>query len=299
MSSASIVDQRDQFDRAEPMYRRAIALNPNYAAAYHRYSAGCWQDSVALTKRSAMRSEPWSSIPCRRSINENLGDLLESVGRFDEAEARYRKVIEIDPSMPSAYWELGLLRAYAFNRNADAVPLGEKAAALDPGNPRYPCWVAGRYLDLGDEARATRMVQAARERWPDASPPLRISGFLHLYRGDLAAAAQDARKLLAVDSRMELALLLVRDVDLQSGDVEGARARYAKAYPELFAAEPSKIDSSNWDIALDLVPVLQKTGASAARQRAARSSRGVHSNDSPHGHIWLRDGRCADLRPAG
>jgi tetratricopeptide (TPR) repeat protein len=164
--------------------------------------------------------------------------------------------------MPSAYWIWGGLLAYAFNRHADAVTLGEKAAALDPGNPRYPCWVAGRYLDLGDEGRATRIVQVARERWPDADAPLRVSSFLHLFRGDLEGAVQDARKILARDSRVDLALRMVRDADLKKGDDAIARARYAKAYPEFFATELPRIDGSNLPIAIDLVLVLQKTGAS-------------------------------------
>ena len=261
-SSASIAETRHQFVRAETMYRRAIELNPNYATAYQWFSGMLYElgrrDEALSAAERAVELDPLSAI-----INLNLATYLAAAGHFDEARDRYRKVIEIDPSMPSAYWGLAVLWAYAFNRNGDAIPLGERAAALDPGNPAYPCWVAGRYLDLGDETQATRMVQAAREHWPDARQPLRISGFLHLYRGDLEAAAQDARKLLAGDSRMGLALLLLRDVDLQSGDAEVALARYAIAYPELFAPEPSKIGPSNFAIALDLVPVLQKTGASA------------------------------------
>ena len=48
-----------------------------------------------------------------------------------------------------------------------------------------------------------------------------------------------------------------------NGEDAAARARYAKAYPEFFTTEPPKIDISNWRIAIDLVPVLQKTGAGA------------------------------------
>ena len=38
-SSAHIAAARGQYDRAEPMFRRAIALNPNYATAYQWYAS--------------------------------------------------------------------------------------------------------------------------------------------------------------------------------------------------------------------------------------------------------------------
>ena len=117
------------------MFRRAIALNPNYATAYQWYSADAGRLRAALTKRSASRQRAVELDPLSPIINANLGDLLEAAGRFDEAEARYRKVIEIDPSMPYSYWIIGMLRAYVLNRYVDAVPLVEKAVELDPGSP--------------------------------------------------------------------------------------------------------------------------------------------------------------------
>ena len=84
------------------MFRRAIALNPNYATAYQWYAQmladmGRADEAISFMER-AVELDPLSPI-----INSNLGDLLEAAGRFDEAETRYRKVIEIDPSMPSSY----------------------------------------------------------------------------------------------------------------------------------------------------------------------------------------------------
>ena len=163
--SANIASIRQQYDRAEPLFRRAIALNPNYASAYQFFSymltnMGRADEALSFAQR-AVELDPLSAI-----ASSNLGWCLEAMGRFVEAETRYRKVIEIDPSMALSYESLGELRGFALNRFAGAVPFLEKAMELDPGNPDSEFFLAVLYLDL-DEVRAARMIQAAQIHWPD------------------------------------------------------------------------------------------------------------------------------------
>jgi TolB-like protein/Flp pilus assembly protein TadD len=261
-SSAGIAADREQYDRAETMFRHAIELNPNYAAAYQYYSRmlsdqGRAQESLSLAEHAAELD------PLSAAINGNFGYELERAGRFDEARILYRKQIEIDPAMPNAYSLIGELDAYVLSRYADAVPLVEKAVELDPGGPSWGPSLAWLYLDLGDDTQAVGIIQIAEKKWPDEANVFYVSAFAHLYRGDLAAAQRDAQKLLSLEPRHEGALLLLRDADARQGHYATARARYARAYPELFTAEPPKIDRANYPIAIDLALVLQKTGETA------------------------------------
>jgi TolB-like protein/Tfp pilus assembly protein PilF len=257
-SSASIAAARGQYDRAEPMFRRAITLNPNYATAHHWYAwmlldMGRLDEAISFAARAA-ELDPLSPI-----CNSDLGRLLAAAGRFDEAETRYRKVIEIEPSMPDSYEAIGRLRAFAFNRYVDAVQFVEKAVELDPGSPSLQALLARLYLDLGDDARATRIIQAAHSLWPDDASVLRQSAVSHLYRGEPEAARQDAGRSLKLDPLATNALIWLNDADVRKGDYAAARARVVKSYPELFAERP-KIHSGNYDVAISLVPALQKTG---------------------------------------
>jgi TolB-like protein/Tfp pilus assembly protein PilF len=257
VAAAGIADQREQYDRAERMFRRAIELNPNCAPAYHWFSLmlgySLSRDAEALVlAEKAVALDPLSAV-----INARLGIQLEMAGRLHEAEARLRKAIEIDPSMALPHRNIGSLRAYSLNRFADAVPFFERAIRLDSGSPNSTMGLARIHLDLGDDAYATRLVESARQRWPDSS--LYLSAYLHLYRGDDEAALQDAKRLLALDPRDALGLQLLRNVDLQAGRPELARARYAKAYPEILATKSPRIDGSNWIIAVDAALVLQET----------------------------------------
>lgn len=258
-SSANIARDRDQYDRAEQMYRRAIELNPNYAAAYQWLSLlmgglhGRNEEALGLAER-AVQLDPLSAV-----INARLAIQLEWVSRFSDAEARYLKAIEIDPLMPLPYARTGFLYAYAMNRFADAVPLFKKAVGLDAESAVYQCFLASAYLDLHEDAEAARVIGAARSVWPDDPCLLVTSAVAHLYQGEEDKALQNARRVLTI-APYDFALRVLRNADLQAGHAKLARTRYARAHPRLLATEMPNVDGTNWSVAIDVVPVLQRTG---------------------------------------
>ncbi len=81
---------------SEQDYRRAIALNPNYAFAHDQF-----------------------------------GLMLGLIGRFDEADAQGKRALELDPLSPSAMSDLVATSMYA-GRTAQALELARQAAVLDP-----------------------------------------------------------------------------------------------------------------------------------------------------------------------
>jgi TolB-like protein/Flp pilus assembly protein TadD len=270
-SSAAIATDRWQFDRAEPMFHRAIELSPNYAPAYHWLAVmvGGYlgrYDEALVPAEKAVALDPLSAV-----INASLGSTLMGLGRFDEAEARYRRAIEIDPSMSLAYATLGQLKAYGMNRFAEAAPLLEKAVQLDPGSPRDLVTLARLHLDLGNDIRASHLLESGLTRWPDSDALLDGSAYSSLYRGDRERAKQDARKLFDLVPVFG-GLQLLRNGDLLAGHPELARARYAKVYPELLNPKSPRVDAYNCFDAVDFSLVLQHTGeGEAARVLLDRS----------------------------
>ena len=247
-----------QDDRAETMFQRAIGLNPNYATAHQWFSdmlgmLGRREEALSHAQRAA-ELDPLSAI-----INTNLAEQLASTGRFDEAEDRLRKAITIDPSMPVSHLFTGLTMAYARNRFADAVPFIQRAMELDPDSPNPPLWLAILHLDLGREAQTAGLIEAARKHWPGDVAVDYFSAIVQWNRGDLRAADRHAGAVLERYPRSQEMLVIARDAHLAS-DYRAARSRYAEAYPELVAPPPPRIDGTNCFVAIDLVPVLQKTG---------------------------------------
>jgi len=257
-----IAQQRGQSAEAEKMLRRAIVLNPNYATAYQWLNValldqGRFEEGRGFLER-ALELDPLSAI-----INENLASQFESLGRFEEAEARYRKVIEIDPSMPYPYFEMGVMEAYGRNRFPDAVALVEKSIEVDPDNPGVRLVLLQLYLDLGDAERATLVMEETRSRWPETGFVRMTAAIMAMYRGEDEVARRLASGRFNLDSRNEYALQVLNVVDLRKNDYAAVRARCAKAFPELLVTGATRVDGSNWQTAVQLAHVMQKTGESA------------------------------------
>ncbi len=258
-SSGLIANTREQNDRAEQMYRRAIELNPNNAVALKWYGTllvGMSRiDEGQRALERAAELDPLSAL-----IQVNLADAFRSQGRYSEAESHYRRGIEIDPSMPVPYASLEDMLAYSSDRFADAVPLMQKAVELDPGNSGWSIGLAVLYLDLDDESKYIATIEQAAKRWPDdPSIQLNLAG-VGLFRQDSAATLRHAEQSLALYPRNPAALALLRNADLQGGRAEDALVRYETAFPELFAPGAPHLDLSNYGVAVDLALVLQKLG---------------------------------------
>jgi tetratricopeptide (TPR) repeat protein len=273
-SAGGIALFRRAYDDAETKFRRAIEINPNNATARHWYSlvlrdTGRHDESLEQIGR-AVALDPMS--PTMRLV---LGVVLEAQGRFLDAEQAYRKGTTIDPLLPSSYHALAELTAYALGRPADAVPLARKAMALDPGGPNSIFTLALLLDDLGEGQEAMQLAMDAARRWPDSSRVQSLAARLQASAGDWKAASQSARKALANYPRDRFALDVLAIADLANGDANTARARYAKARPELLAPEPRRVDSSNISVALDLARVLLKTGEDTRARQLLDSSEGA------------------------
>jgi tetratricopeptide (TPR) repeat protein len=159
--------------------------------------------------------------------------------------------------------ELGLLTAYAQKRLADALPLLAKAGGLYPGNGGIQGFLAMLQVDLGDDTQALAVIDSAVKRWPADPRVNSVAASVNRIRGDQEAAGRFARVVLGISQRDRDALSILGDADLERGNYDSARDRYAKAFPELLAAGQPKLDRANYQAAVDLVPVLQKAGDSS------------------------------------
>jgi TolB-like protein/Tfp pilus assembly protein PilF len=127
-------------------FKRAIALNPNYATAHQWYgngplaSLGQFDEAIAQGRR-AVELDPLSPI-----INSDLGETLMHARRYDEAIAQLRKTLEIDPAFYFAHYNLGITlqasgdmagaiaeytRAQQFNDDARVLLTAAKAQSGD------------------------------------------------------------------------------------------------------------------------------------------------------------------------
>lgn len=95
------------WEGAEKEFKRAIELNPNYTTAHHWYGIGYLsmiarhEEAIARLKK-ALELDPLSLI-----INRNLGDALYHARRYDQAMELLRRTVEMDPNFSPAHFSLG------------------------------------------------------------------------------------------------------------------------------------------------------------------------------------------------
>lgn len=140
-------------------FRRAIALNPNYATAHQWYGNGTlaalgrFDEAIAEGKR-AIELDPLSPI-----INSDLGETLVHARRYDEAIAQLRKTVEIDPTFYFSHYNLGI----ALQLKGDvpgAIAEYTKAQQL---NDDARVALAAAKAQLGDKEVAVRMLAELEE----------------------------------------------------------------------------------------------------------------------------------------
>ena len=131
----------------ESLYLRAIAVtSPNPSAvrflAYHYYNlgnaakdAGHFDEAIARYRRS-LELDPGSSL-----THNNLGMAIQNSGHVDEAIAEYIRAVQLQPGNANARNNLGVALA-AIGRADEAVQQLTESVRLDPNN-------AGAHNNLG------------------------------------------------------------------------------------------------------------------------------------------------------
>jgi TolB-like protein/Tfp pilus assembly protein PilF len=157
---------------AEREYRRAIALNRNYAAAHHWYALLLlgWRDPEALEHvKEALRLDPVSP-----NINGLLGNVLMNLRRFDEAVEQLRQTVELDPQQYNSRMRLGF--AYAVTgRYVEAEREFNAADAISPGTV-YTLGARAYLSGLqGNKATAESLLPELEAKAPEASHPWLVS----------------------------------------------------------------------------------------------------------------------------
>ena len=148
---------RFNWPTTEMEYRRAVELNPNYAAAHYYYSnylsaVGRAEEALAEA-RIALALDPVSLV-----ASSNLSDLLYNAGRYEQAVEQALRVLEVDPTFYRAYGDLG--RAYEQQgKLPQAMAAFRKIVTASGRSPAYLPQLAHAYGLAGERERATKLLQ--------------------------------------------------------------------------------------------------------------------------------------------
>jgi TolB-like protein len=260
------------YSQAEIAYQRAIELSPNYATAYHwlgnmlSLKPSRAREGLALMEK-AMELDPLSAI-----ISSSQAWILQQLGEYEQAEAVYLRVIELNPDFPRTKNGLAYMYSEELGRFDKAWQWNRKSQLLDPGNIFY---LSGEYEALIGVG-ATELAQDSYRRMEELDDKhfmLSILGvFTDLRNGQIAAAREQASYL-----RGSVSAPFARWV---SGLVFAIDEDYGRAREMMLSAEPGYADRSQWAKLLDerlqdacvIAWVLMRTGDEAlGRELLAQS----------------------------
>jgi len=138
-----------QWKDAIDAYRRVVAIDPSYAAAWNNLGLLLHRMGRYEEAREAYDTAVAQDPECAEAAY-NLGSLAEDQGDVDGAIAHYRRALEVSPDYADAHFNLAASLARS-GRGEDAIVHWQRYLQLDSGSP----WakIARAHLELVDPPR--------------------------------------------------------------------------------------------------------------------------------------------------
>jgi serine/threonine-protein kinase len=184
---------------AESEFRRAFALNPNYAFAHDQFGIGLsfqgrFDEAIAEGKRAAALDPLSPQIPLDSAMAYGLR------GDYEGGREQVRKGADLDPTLFFFAWVDGWIDIQA-GRPQDAVPKFQKAKAMDSSPAFVSAWLAYAYGASGDRARALAELEDLKKKSLRGTPTAFNLALVYLGLGERARAVDGLEKAYATDSQ--------------------------------------------------------------------------------------------------
>ena len=187
-------------------YEEAIRLDPHYALAYARLSMEEGNLATAYAplptqEREEMIAKARASAKRALELDPNLADAHSAQGvilrdfdfNFADAEAEYRRSVELAPQNASATSNLALLLS-ELGRLGEAVPLQKRAIAIEPLRANSHANLAITLIPLGRYDEAEAALRKAIELQPQSSLNYLYLAMIQILRGNPGAAMELAKQ---------------------------------------------------------------------------------------------------------
>jgi predicted TPR repeat methyltransferase len=152
MAYAHELQAEDRLEAADELYRRILAVAPDYPDAWHFRGVVAFQLG-RLAEAETMIRRALELAPDYPDANNNLGNVLQQQKRSEEALRFYERAIALKPDLADAHNNIGNVLQQQ-KRHDEAVALYQKSIALKPD-------LADAHLNLGKAYEALdRMSEA-------------------------------------------------------------------------------------------------------------------------------------------
>jgi serine/threonine protein kinase/tetratricopeptide (TPR) repeat protein len=225
----------ETLDAAEDMYRRAIALDPNYALAYagladcsvfRAQDQGGGEEAVAQADAASKRALELD--PNSAEAHSSRGLTLSHKHLYSESEKEFEEAMRLDPTLYEAPYFYGRT-LQSQGKLLEAARMYQRAVAIRPDEYQTLSYLAMAYQSLGDSENlletSARMVKAAERAImlnPGDSRALYL-GAINLERlGEHARAEEWANRALHLDPTHPVMLYNLACFHSVAGHVDAA-----------------------------------------------------------------------------
>jgi tetratricopeptide (TPR) repeat protein len=234
--SGDFLISEGRLDAAEALFKKTLAIWPEYAGAY------CGLGSVYLQRGKIPEAiEQYQNAlkfdPALYEALINLSYCYLKTDRLNDAIVQYQKVIEIKPDMPQARnnYAVCLLRV---GRTDDAIAQYEKAVELKPDSETYKCGLGNAFLQKGEINKAMAQYEKALEIKPNFPQAHNFLAYCLFRAGRTGDAMAEYQKAIELDPQSATFRSDLGDALVQNGDMDGAITQYHEA----LALEPNSAD---------------------------------------------------------
>ncbi len=188
LAQAMVASSREEAD-AEVLYREAVALLPNNAAA-HQWYGNLLEDDVERSEEAlALFRKALSLDPLSPLYRHQVARFLVMLGRFEEADRELAVVNESDPEFfPALSWR-GITQGALGNLD-HAVVWARRSGLADPDSAFGQLNVLFHLIDLRDRDRLVALRDSIAEQTPDAPLLSNLDLALAIMEGRYAGALE-------------------------------------------------------------------------------------------------------------
>jgi TolB-like protein/Tfp pilus assembly protein PilF len=183
---------------AEREFRRALALNPNYAFAHDQFGLGlAFEGRLEESEAEGKRAAQLDPLDPQISIDNLMA--LAWQGKFQAATEEARKAADLDPAFFFAPWGYGWVDIQA-GKVGEAIAELQKAQALE-APPFVTAWLGYAYAASGDRAHALATIDELKRKSLHGYVPQFNLAIVYLGLGDHARALDYLEQADAADSQ--------------------------------------------------------------------------------------------------
>lgn len=183
---------------SEREFRRAIALNPNYAFAHDQFALTLTcQGRLAESETEGRRAAQLDPLNPAIAIDNTL--CLTAQGEFQQAKEEAKRGEKLDPEFFFPQLQFGWIDIQAGNAKA-AIPALQKAVAME-SPPFVIAWLGYAYGAAGDRNAAIATIEQLKKKSVNGYVPQFNLAMIHLGLGDRDHALDLLEQASATDSQ--------------------------------------------------------------------------------------------------